>query len=121
MSKSKRKSDPHPELALGGLPYAPAQRPAGVPAKGHAFPTAHEQAILRRAAQPGNAIVKTYRSDQAAVFVYADDGSIVRSVSGDRPLTAIEFARLVPWLIPQRDALFDFDTQSWRARRPEDG
>jgi hypothetical protein len=50
----KIRRDPHPELALGGLNYAPARPPAGVPEKRCPAPTQHEAAILRRAAQPRN-------------------------------------------------------------------
>jgi hypothetical protein len=107
--------DRHPELALGGLPLAPARPRAGVPNKGQAKPTPHEAAILRRAAA---GYITLTQSERGAVYRY-DDGAIVRGASGN-PLTAAEFARLTRngWLIGDRDAMWGGPSQVYRGRRP---
>jgi hypothetical protein len=86
----------------------------GVPGPGRPYPSRHEIAILRRAAL--TAIVKT-NTPEGAIFTYADDGQLIRG-AGRGALTAAEFRRLSQWLEPQHDGLFDFEPQSWRARKP---
>jgi hypothetical protein len=114
--RGRRRStrDPRSDLTKQGLPPAPRPPRPGVPPKGHEYPSRHEKAILGRAAL--TPIMKTNTPD-GAIYVYADDGQHVRNANG-RPLTDAEWRRLSQWLDPQRDGLFDFEPQTWRARKP---
>jgi hypothetical protein len=123
VARHQRRRDPHPELAFAGLPFAPARPPLGVPPKGAAKPSAHETAILRRAAVPGAFIMRTH-TERGTVYVFGDNGEVILGAGTKytrKPLSEDEFKRLAQWLVPERnDSLFDFaPAQRWDVRRLE--
>jgi hypothetical protein len=77
-------------------------------------PTAKEHQVLQRIAQHGGQLVVTRRAAAPTTYTFIDgSGAIPSEVV--RPLVK---KRL---LVPGARGLFDFEPQSYRIRRPEDG
>jgi hypothetical protein len=106
-------------------PYVERQkRPpsaARVPRRGADKPSAHELAVLRKLALPGNYLLVTYHADRPSSYTYGLSGEPVRA-DRDFALDVVGFARLAQWLVPDpRDSMFDAPAQIWRVRKPEGG
>ena len=97
------------------LPIQHAPGPVG--AFGRLTPSRHENAILRRVAQPGAFLLVTFRGGKSPLYTY-EDGTPIRDDIG-RPLSEKAFARLEKFLDAERgDSLFpDGPPQRYNARR----
>ena len=96
----------------------PQFSPGGVPRPGSAYPSPHEQAVLRRLARPGASLLVTQRAGKPPTYAYGDTGEVILAATRDA-LDEAGFKRLSAWLEPNRSSsFFGAPAQIWRARKP---